>query len=137
MDEDGLIIEALEEELGHQKPVFIYTIPTFQNPTGCMLAAARREKLVQLSRQHDFLIVADEVYQLLAYTCYAAGSHGKLHRYANRAFTGVVFQNTGTGSAFGLDPDPSRFDEKANDQWADLQRRRLEPLYVGDCPECP
>ncbi len=68
MDEDGLIIEALEEELARQKPVLIYTIPTFHNPSSCTLAADRREKLVQLSREHNFLIVADEVYHLLAYT---------------------------------------------------------------------
>jgi DNA-binding transcriptional MocR family regulator len=68
MDEDGLIIEALEEELAHNTPVFFYTIPTFQNPTGCNLSAARRKKLVQLSQEYNFLIVADEVYQLLAYT---------------------------------------------------------------------
>ncbi len=68
MDEDGLIFEALEEELAHQTPVFVYTIPTFHNPTGCNLSATRREKLVELSREHNFLIVADEVYHLLAYT---------------------------------------------------------------------
>jgi DNA-binding transcriptional MocR family regulator len=32
MDEDGLIIEALEERLTREKPVFFYTIPTFHNP---------------------------------------------------------------------------------------------------------
>jgi 2-aminoadipate transaminase len=68
MDEDGLIIEALEEELARQTPVFLYTIPTFHNPSGRTLSEARREKLVQLSKAHNFLIVADEVYQLLAYT---------------------------------------------------------------------
>jgi len=68
MDENGLIIEALEAELTHQTPVFLYTIPTFHNPTGSTLSATRRKKLVQLSRDHNFLIVADEVYQLLAYT---------------------------------------------------------------------
>jgi DNA-binding transcriptional MocR family regulator len=68
MDENGLIIEALEEALAHQTPVFLYTIPTFHNPTGSTLSATRRKKLVQLSRDHNFLIAADEVYQLLAYT---------------------------------------------------------------------
>jgi DNA-binding transcriptional MocR family regulator len=68
MDENGLIIEAIEEELAHQTPVILYTIPTFQNPAGCSLSSARRKKLVQLSQEHNFLIVADEVYQLLAYT---------------------------------------------------------------------
>ena len=68
MDENGVIIEALEEKLAHKKPAFLYTIPTFHNPTGCTLSAARRKKLVQLSREHNFLIVADEVYQLLDYS---------------------------------------------------------------------
>ena len=68
MDEDGVIIEAIEEALAHQTPAFLYTIPTFHNPTGATLSAARREKLVQLSQEYNFLIVADEVYQLLAYS---------------------------------------------------------------------
>ena len=68
MDKDGLIIEALEEALVNQRPVFCYTIPTFHNPTGCNLSASRRQKLVELSQKHHFLVVADEVYQLLAYT---------------------------------------------------------------------
>jgi DNA-binding transcriptional MocR family regulator len=68
MDEDGLIIEALEERLTHEKPIFFYTIPTFHNPSSHTLCAVRREKLVQLSLDYKFKIVADEVYQLLAYT---------------------------------------------------------------------
>lgn len=67
-DENGLIIDALEEKLAEQKPVFVYTIPAFHNPTGMTLPAARRERLVELSQTHDFLIVADEVYHLLNYT---------------------------------------------------------------------
>lgn len=67
IDENGLIIEALEETLETHRPAFLYTIPAFHNPAGYTLAAERREKLVRLSEQHDFLIVADEVYQLLAY----------------------------------------------------------------------
>ena len=68
IDENGLIIDALEEKLVRHKPVFIYTIPTFHNPAGVTLSANRREKLVSLSREYDFFIVADEVYQMLAYT---------------------------------------------------------------------
>ena len=68
IDENGLIIEALEEKLLEHKPVFLYTIPTFHNPAGATLSADRREKLVGLSEKYDFLIVADEVYQMLTYT---------------------------------------------------------------------
>jgi 2-aminoadipate transaminase len=68
IDENGLRVDALEEALARQRPVFIYTIPTFQNPTGYTLSPARRERLVTLAAEHGFLVVADEVYQSLHYT---------------------------------------------------------------------
>ena len=68
MDDDGLIVEALEEKLAQTKPAFVYTIPTFHNPSAHTLSTARRERLVSLSQQHNFLIVADEVYHFLNYT---------------------------------------------------------------------
>lgn len=68
VDADGLDVAALEAALKKVKPVFLYTIPTFQNPSGYTLSAERRARLAQLSREHDFLIVADEVYHLLHYT---------------------------------------------------------------------
>lgn len=67
-DEDGLVIEALEEKLAEFRPKFLYLIPTFQNPTGRTLSEERRRRLVSLSRSHDFLILADEVYHFLSYT---------------------------------------------------------------------
>lgn len=68
IDENGLIIDALEEKLTEHNPAFVYTIPTFHNPSSVTLSASRRERLVHLSEKHRFLILADEVYHLLAYT---------------------------------------------------------------------
>jgi DNA-binding transcriptional MocR family regulator len=67
-DGHGLIVEAIEQKLIQHRPVLLYTIPTFHNPSGITLSAPRRNKLVQLSREHEFLVVADEVYHLLAFT---------------------------------------------------------------------
>jgi DNA-binding transcriptional MocR family regulator len=67
MDDDGLDIEALELVLATTKPALLYTIPSYQNPGGQTMSAARRKRLVELSQEHDFLILADEVYQLLSY----------------------------------------------------------------------
>ncbi|MEE4263921.1 MAG: PLP-dependent aminotransferase family protein [Desulfobacteraceae bacterium] len=67
MDADGLIVDALEEKLNRHKPVFLYTIPTFHNPSSVSLGTARRAQLVELSRKYNFLIIADEVYHLLNY----------------------------------------------------------------------
>jgi len=68
IDENGIIIEALKENIEKHKPVFVYTIPVFHNPSGATLSHRRREELVGLSEEYDFFLVADEVYQLLNYT---------------------------------------------------------------------
>jgi len=67
-DEQGLMIEALQEKLAEVRPKFIYVIPTFQNPSGHTLPRERREQLVALSQEYGFFILADEVYQFLSYT---------------------------------------------------------------------
>ncbi len=66
-DQDGLVIESLEEKLAEFHPKFLYLIPTFQNPTGHTLGQDRRERLLQICQDHDFLVVADEVYHFLNY----------------------------------------------------------------------
>jgi DNA-binding transcriptional MocR family regulator len=66
-DADGLVIEALEKQLVAASPVFLYIIPTFQNPTGRTLSRERRLRLADLSRDHRFLVLADEVYHFLGF----------------------------------------------------------------------
>jgi DNA-binding transcriptional MocR family regulator len=46
----------------------LYCIPTGHNPTGASLPLERRRRLVELAREHGFLVLADEVYQLLDHT---------------------------------------------------------------------
>jgi DNA-binding transcriptional MocR family regulator len=66
-DEHGLVIEALEEELRRQRPALLYTIPTHQNPSGATLPLERRLRLLELSQQHGFTVLADEVYHCLIF----------------------------------------------------------------------
>ncbi|MQY76358.1 MAG: aminotransferase class I/II-fold pyridoxal phosphate-dependent enzyme [Spirochaeta sp.] len=68
LDEQGLVVEALEERLAKERPAFLYTIPTHQNPTGATMSVKRRRCLVELSKEFGFMILADEVYHLLSYT---------------------------------------------------------------------
>jgi len=65
MDEQGMQVDALEELVRRERPRLVYTIPSFHNPTGINLASSRRQRLAELSTEHDFLVVADEVYQML------------------------------------------------------------------------
>jgi DNA-binding transcriptional MocR family regulator len=68
VDDDGLRIDALEAALTRHAPRLLYCIPTGHNPTGSSLPLERRRRLVELARAHDFLVLADEVYQLLDHT---------------------------------------------------------------------
>ena len=67
VDEQGLVVEALEERLARERPVFLYSVPTHQNPSGATLPLERRNRLVKLSEEYGFLILADEAYHLLSY----------------------------------------------------------------------
>ena len=66
-DENGLDLASLEEKLAESRPKFLYLIPSFHNPSGRTLSPERRDRLAQLAKEHDFLIVADEVYHFLKY----------------------------------------------------------------------
>ncbi len=72
MDGDGLDVEALEAAVGEVKASgrrarLLYTIPTFHNPTGVSLSAPRRQRLLELARREDLILVEDDVYRELAY----------------------------------------------------------------------
>jgi 2-aminoadipate transaminase len=68
MDDDGLDPDAVEAALGRgAKPAFLYTIPTFQNPSGRTLSPERRRRIVELARAHDLLVLEDDPYGLVRY----------------------------------------------------------------------
>jgi len=46
IDKDGMKVEDLEDLLRRERPALIYTMPTFQNPTGYVMSLARRRMLV-------------------------------------------------------------------------------------------
>ena len=69
-DANGLRIDALEAMLKDAtvpRPAALYTIPTFQNPSGTVLPANRRQALVELAARHRLIVLSDDVYQLLHY----------------------------------------------------------------------
>ena len=68
MDEEGLRPEALEGALADgPKPAFLYTIPTFQNPSGRTLSLERRRRIVEIARAHDLLVLEDDPYGLVRF----------------------------------------------------------------------
>jgi 2-aminoadipate transaminase len=68
MDDEGLVPEALEQALAAgAKPAFLYTIATFQNPSGRTLSEERRRRVVEIAKAHDLLVLEDDPYGLVRF----------------------------------------------------------------------
>ncbi|WP_309616166.1 PLP-dependent aminotransferase family protein [Salinibacterium sp.] len=70
MDEQGLIPQALRESIARVKAAgktikFLYTVPTFSNPTGVTLSWERRLEILEICRRNGILVLEDNPYGLL------------------------------------------------------------------------
>lgn len=68
MDEDGVIVEEVEELVKKHHPKMMYIIPTFQNPTGRTLSLERRKKLAKMAAEYGFVIAEDDPYRDLRFS---------------------------------------------------------------------
>ena len=64
LDEQGLDVEHLRRTLAelHVVPKLLYTIPTFQNPSGITMPLERRQALIDLMNEYGILILEDDPY---------------------------------------------------------------------------
>lgn len=69
MDEDGLIPAELEAAIvaAEKPPKFLYTVPTYQNPTGVTLSQQRRDEVLAICDHHGLLVVEDDPYGMLGF----------------------------------------------------------------------
>jgi 2-aminoadipate transaminase len=68
MDDDGLLPDALEQAIGERDaPAFLYTIATFQNPSGRTMSEERRRRVVEIARERNLLVLEDDPYGLVRY----------------------------------------------------------------------
>lgn len=80
VDRDGMRVDWLEELIGRRRPKLIYTLPTFQNPTGATLSLERRRRLLALAAREQIPVIEDDPYGLLRYEGRALPSLGELDR---------------------------------------------------------
>jgi len=67
-DQDGIIPAKLEQAfIEHPNIKFLYTIPTFQNPTGRTIPLERRQQIADILKRHGKLAVEDDPYSELRY----------------------------------------------------------------------
>lgn len=61
-DSDGMRVDLLESILARHRPRLIYTLPTFQNPTGVVMSPERRRRLLLLAKRYQTPILEDDPY---------------------------------------------------------------------------
>ncbi len=67
-DQFGIIPEELEKAFKKHKDIkFLYTIPTFQNPTGKTIPLERRKQIADILKKYGQLAVEDDPYSELRY----------------------------------------------------------------------
>jgi len=81
VDSQGMKTDILESLIQRYKPKFIYTLPTFQNPSGIVMSLERRYELLDLSYKYHIPIVEDDPYSDLRYAGKALPSLKALDPY--------------------------------------------------------
>src|SRR3954470_10241724 len=72
MDQDGIIPDLLEARIAALQTAgknikFLYTIPSFNNPSGITLSQDRRQQVVDICRRSNILVLEDNPYGLLRF----------------------------------------------------------------------
>ncbi len=68
LEDDGVDVEIMEDRLaGGERPMFLYVIPDFQNPSGTVLSEEKRRRIVRLARVYNFWVIEDSPYRRLRY----------------------------------------------------------------------
>jgi 2-aminoadipate transaminase len=67
VDAQGMRVDVLEQLLSRYRPKLVYTIPTYQNPTGTELSLLRRRRLVELAGRYNIVVLEDDAYGDLCY----------------------------------------------------------------------
>ncbi|MGI6174677.1 MAG: PLP-dependent aminotransferase family protein [Christensenellales bacterium] len=67
MDDEGVLLEDLQQKMERYRPKFFYVIPTFQNPSGKTLSCTRRKRIAELAKEYGVMVIEDDPYGDLRY----------------------------------------------------------------------
>ena len=101
-DDQGFVMEDLENKIKEYNPKFVYVIPTFQNPTGKTLPADRREKLAELGSKYDVIVLEDDPYRELRYSGEDLLSIKKFDKTGNTVYANSFSKVFSPGSRLGF-----------------------------------
>lgn len=104
LEADGPDISVIESALKKRAPKFFYLIPDFQNPSGATCSTAKRQRIVELAEQYNFLLLEDAPYRLLRYrgnpepSLFSMAPHRVLHM---SSFTKLIAPGLRAGFMLG------------------------------------
>ena len=119
MDNEGMRTDLAEAEIKkltseEKKPKFIYTIPTFQNPTGITMSLERRKHLVEIANQYEIPLVEDNPYGELRYSGERLPMLSTLDKDSNVIYLGTFSKVMCPGLRMGYTIGPEEFVNKFN-----------------------
>ena len=83
-DEEGILPQALDAAAAAERPVAVYLIPNFQNPTGRTLPAERRAAVAEIAARRGLWLIEDDPYGALRFDGSAEGPIAALRPAADR-----------------------------------------------------
>lgn len=102
IDADGLNLEQVENILKTQKIKFIYTIPTFQNPSGVTMSLEKRKALLALAEKYDVFILEDNPYGELRFKGEAVPTIKSMDKNGRVIYCGTYSKTLSPGLRVGF-----------------------------------
>lgn len=113
VDEHGMDVGRVEFLLARYRPKFIYTVPTYQNPTGATMSLERRERLLALAQRYHVPIVEDDPFGDLYFDEMPPPPIKALDRHGYVLYLGTFSKNLAPGLRVGWLVAPSPVIERA------------------------
>lgn len=101
MDSSGLMLSGLKKAIRPKETPFLYTIPTYHNPTGITMPLERRQALLDMCRTERIPIVEDDVYRELWMDELPPKPIKALDPYGNVIYLGSVSKSLAPGLRIG------------------------------------
>ncbi len=115
LDQEGIDVNALRGLQKRRAHSILYTIPTFHNPTGCLMSPSRRLALLQLAQELQLPIIEDNVYSDLWLDAPPPPPLKALDDSGNVLFIDSLSKSIGPGLRIGWIAGPEPIIERLGD----------------------
>lgn len=124
---DGIDTDELERRLRDGlRPQALFTVPTFQNPSGVTLSEEKEAALVALAEKYGFTIIADDPYRAISFPGVAVPERQAFRDSGHVLAVNTFSKTLGPGLRLGWIVLPAAFSERVT--WL---RNRLDGQTSG------